>query len=276
MSSQLTGVLHRGLVDPDTPLLRADDPGVVRGDGVFESIRWHDGRLDALDAHLSRLAASAAALELPPPDLPAWRTLVAQLSEAWTGGEAAVRLFITRRPSEFAIMAPIEPSVVRQRREGAKVITLSRGMPANAHEAAPWLLGGAKTTSYAINMAAIRYARAHGADDAVFVTTDGLILEAPTATVVWAVGGTLCTPPTELGILRSTTLGTLFDAAPAHGFSTKVMTSTVEDLHAADGVWLVSSMRCAVAVTSIDGVSRSDGGLTARVQAAAGLQTSGE
>ena len=278
MSSQLAGVLHQGLVDPAAPLLRPDDLGVVRGDAVFESIRWHDGRLDALDAHLRRLCDSAATLGLPEPDLPAWRRLIEQMCAAWTGGEAALRLYLTRgtdEPTCFALMAPIAESVLRQRREGARVLTLSRGMPADAFAGRPWLLGGAKTTSYAINMAAIRYAESQGADDAIFVSTDGTVLEAPTATVVWAEADTLWTPPEELGILRSTTLGTLFEAAPRYGFTTAVRRSTVDDLHAADGVWLVSSMRCAVAVTEIDGKARADGGLSGRVQAAAGLQTSG-
>lgn len=274
MSTHLAGVPGRGLVDPDVPLLRPDDLGIVRGDGVFESIRWHDGRLAALDAHLDRFAASAAALDLPRPDPAAWRELIGQLCAEWSGGEAAVRLFLTRGvdgPTSFALMAPVSDSVLRQRREGARVVTLTRGMPADAHAHAPWLLGGVKTTSYALNMAAVRYAQSHGADDAIFVTSDGLVLEAPTATVVWAEGETLCTPPTELGILRGTTVGTLFAAAGDHGFSTKVSTGAVADLHAADGVWLVSSMRCAVAVTAIDGRPRPDGGLTERVQAAAGL-----
>jgi 4-amino-4-deoxychorismate lyase len=277
VSDRILGSLGRGLVDPDTPLLRADDLGVLRGDAVFETIRLHDGTLDALEAHLARLTASAAALDLPAPDLPAWRTLVGQVVEAWgQAGEAAVRLVFTRGiegegTTGFAYAAPIPEAALRQRRDGVKVVTLSRGVSSTSFEDAPWLLGGVKSTSYAVNMAAQRHAHSQGADDAIFVGSDGLVLEAPTATVVWAIGETLCTPPPSVGILEGITVQTVFENAADHGFRTRVMKSTVEDLHTANGVWLVSSVRGAVAVTAIDGKERADGDLTARVQAAAGI-----
>lgn len=277
MSDRILGSLGRGLVDPDTPLLRADDLGVLRGDAVFETIRLHDGTLDALEAHLARLTASAAALDLPAPDLPAWRTLVGQVVEAWgQAGEAAIRLVFTRGiegegTTGFAYAAPIPEAALRQRRDGVKVVTLSRGVSSTSFEDAPWLLGGVKSTSYAVNMAAQRHAHGQGADDAIFVGSDGLVLEAPTATVVWAIGETLCTPPPSVGILEGITVQTVFENAADHGFRTRVMKSTVEDLHTANGVWLVSSVRGAVAVTAIDGKERADGDLTARVQAAAGI-----
>jgi 4-amino-4-deoxychorismate lyase len=278
VSDRILGSLGRGLVDPDTPLLRADDLGVLRGDAAFETIRLHDGTLDALEAHLARLSASAAALDLPAPDLPAWRTLVGQVVEAWgQAGEAAIRLVLTRGvdgsddgPTGFAYAAPVPESAVRQRRDGVKVVTLSRGVASTAFEDTPWLLGGVKSTSYAVNMAAQRHAHAEGADDAIFVGSDGLVLEAPTSTVVWAIGETLCTPPPSVGILEGITVQTVFENAADHGLRTRVMKSTVDDLHTANGVWLVSSVRGAVAVTAIDGRERTDGGLTERVQAAAG------
>ncbi len=273
----MLGVLGAGLVDPAAPLLRVDDLGVLRGDAVFETLRLHDGRLDALAGHLARLVRSAAALDLPEPDLAAWRTLIDEIVAAWGDrGEAMLRLVLTRGveggpPTAFALAAPVAGSTLAHRRHGVRVVTLSRGVSSTAHHDAPWLLGGAKTTSYAVNMAAQRQAQALGADDVIFVSTDGLVLEAPTATVVWAVGQTLHTPPTTVGILAGTTVHTLFENAARHGFATAVTTGTVDALHGADGVWLVSSVRGAVAVTAIDGTGRSDAGLTPRVQSAAGL-----
>ena len=168
MTDRLVGVLGVGLVDPHAPLLHPDDLGVIRGDGCFETLRVADGapgRVDALEVHLARLARSAAILDLPAPDLDAWRRLVADLLAGWgRPGEAALRLILTRGPESaqepavtgYAMVTPVRPAALRQRREGVRVITLDRGLSAAALGSGPWLLGGVKTISYAVNMAALR------------------------------------------------------------------------------------------------------------------------
>jgi 4-amino-4-deoxychorismate lyase len=106
----------------------------------------------------------------------------------------------------------------------------------------------------------------------VFVSADGQLLEAPTAAVVWLAGGVLHTPPpAPLGLLDSVTVRHLFACAADAGFGTGITRGTTADLHAADGVWLLSSVRIAAAVTSLDGKPLpADPGLHARVLAAAG------
>ena len=88
---------------------------------------------------------------------------------------------------------------------------LDRGYDSDVAERAPWLLLGAKTLSYAVNMAALRYARKHGADDVIFTSSDGRVLEGPTSTVLLAHveqtkapaahGPPLITPQLDSGIL---------------------------------------------------------------------------
>ena len=283
----MLGVLGIGLVDPAAPLLRADDVGVLRGDGCFETVRVADaasGELDGFEAHLARLARSAARLELPAPPAAAWRELVGAVLDGWPRpGEAMLRLVLTRGvedaagvpvPVGYALLVDVPTETVRQRRDGVRVVTLSRGVPADAHRQAPWLLGGVKTISYAVSMAALRHARSVGADDVIFVSTDGQLLEAPTATVVWATGGTLHTPPpAALGVLDGITVRTLFARAAGAGLGTAVTRGRPADLRSADGVWLVSSVRVAVPVLALDGAAvPADPDLTARVQRAAGLR----
>jgi 4-amino-4-deoxychorismate lyase len=102
---------------------------------------------------------------------------------------------------------------------------------------------GAKSLSYAVNMAAQRWARAHHADDAIFAAAGGLVREATTSAVVIARGQQLLSPPVSLGILPSITVGRLFACAAAAGWETGFDRLTVDDLRRADGVWLLSSVR---------------------------------
>lgn len=84
------------VLDPHTPVLRADDPMIARGDGVFETLLVRDGRACLLNAHLARLAASAATVGLPPLDDARWRAAIATALTQWSGGEAVLRLLYGR------------------------------------------------------------------------------------------------------------------------------------------------------------------------------------
>ncbi|MGY1602871.1 aminotransferase class IV [Geodermatophilus sp. SYSU D00815] len=258
---------------PDEPVVTAFDQGLARGDGVFESIAVVGARAPHLDAHLARLARSARLLSLADPGAEAWRAVVDALVEKWPADvEGAVRLYLTRGlgdghpPTVLGVLSPVPAEVLRQRAEGIAVLSLGLGVPADFRARAPWLLGGAKTLSYAVNMAALRHAHEHGADDVVLTSLEGQLLEGPTSTVVWAAGGVLRTPPVETGILAGTTAARLFARAAQAGWPAEVATGTVADLHAADAVWLVSGIRGAAAVHTLDGVRRGDAGLTARVR----------
>jgi 4-amino-4-deoxychorismate lyase len=264
--STLIGLLDGRLVPSTQPLLRPDDAGVTRGDGIFETTLVVDGQVRDLDEHLARLARSAWLADL---DLPAeadWKRGIAAVVDAWIGPTMALRLIATRGPDHgpptcYVTGFPVAAAAVAQRTSGVRVLLLDRGLSASDAAVAPWLLTGAKTLSYAINMAALRYAAAHDADDVIFVGSDGGVLEAPTATVVVARGHSLLTPPLD-GVLDSITTARLLGAARAAGWETAHQRLNAQDLAEADGVWLVSSVRLLTPAVSIDGVPRSDAGLT--------------
>ena len=269
-------LLDGTLVDPAEPLLRPDDLGVLRGEGVFETTLVVDGHPRDLDEHLVRMAGSArlTGLALPGPDR--WGTAVAAVVGAWAGGSQMVlRLIASRGPERgepvcYVLGAELPASSLRQRRSGIRVLLLERGFTVDVGASAPWLLAGAKTLSYGVNMAALRYAADHNADDVIFVGADGLILEAPTASVVVAKGRTLRTPPQD-GILAGITVRRLFRSAAEAGWHTGTATLTAEHLYAADGVWLASSARLLAPVVSISGVARTDRGLTEELAALLGV-----
>ena len=258
-------------VPADQPVVTAFDAGLGRGDGVFESVSVTGGRTPHLAAHLDRLARSAALLDLADPGAEVWDALTRSTLETWNPAtEGVLRLFLTRgdgiTQTAVALLGPVPPETVRQREHGIAVVSLSLGFPSGFRATAPWLLGGAKTLSYAVNMAAQRHAQRAGVDDVVFTSLEGSVLEAPTSTVVWAADGELRTVPVDTGILPGTTQARLFARAEEDGWPTAVVPATVDDLHAADAVWLLSGIRGAAVVHTLDGIARGDAGLTIRVR----------
>ena len=280
----VVGVLGRGIVPADEPVVRADDLGLARGDGCFESCRVltdaaGDSVVERLDAHLYRLQRSLDSLDIPA-DVADCRGLVELVAGQWsTPGEAVVKLMVTRGvegtgvPTVVATVRPIGPDALRQRREGVRAVTLSRGTDSDSFADAPWLLGGVKALSYALNMAALREAGHRGAEDVIWVSRAGTVLEAPTATVVWAQGTRLATTPVGAsGILAGTTMAALFDRARADGYDVTVATIRADDLPAVDGIWLVSAIRGVAGVSELDGKPRPDHGeLTERLNGYVGF-----
>jgi 4-amino-4-deoxychorismate lyase len=260
----LDGEVH----PPGTPLLFADDLAAVHGDGVFEALLVRAGGACLVEAHLGRLSHSAKLLDLPEPDLAGWRHAIDLAARRWAAGaddEGAMRLVYSRgrergsAPTAYVTVNPIADRITAARRDGVAAVTLPRELPATGVEAMPWLLAGAKTLSYAINMAALRHAARQGAGDVIFVSSDGYV-EGPRSTVVIAVGGAgasgdvcLLTPPPWYPILRGTTQQALFGVARAKGYDCDYRALRVTDLFAAQGIWLVSSMTVAARVHTLDG-----------------------
>lgn len=250
------------------------DLGLTRGDGVFETINLADGRLQALDAHLARFARSAAMLDLPLPDEEQWRAAIAAAVAAHRSvPDAIVKTILTRgvegdgRPSGWVLVLD-SADYTAARAQGIRVVLLDRGYRSDVRATSPWLLQGAKTLSYAVNRAAVREAVRRGADDVVFVSSDGFLLEGPTANLVLLSNGVLRTPPPALGLLDGTTQADLFELAPTLGLGTEIAPLRPADLAAADAAWLVSSARNAAPIRAVDGVDRAiDATLTARINA---------
>ncbi|WP_039923183.1 aminodeoxychorismate lyase [Amycolatopsis decaplanina] len=255
------------LADPEAAHLRVDDLGLLRGDGVFETILVVDGRPRELRPHLERLARSAAMLDLPEPDLAVWERAAQTVIDNWSGpAEIALKLVYTRgidgdpeaKPFGFALGVEIDEKVLRARVEGVAAITLERGIEPDLAERAPWLLLGAKSISYGVNMAALREAGRRGASDVIFTAADGAVFEGPTSTVVLAKDKTLYTPPATIGILPGTTQAALFRGAERAGWSVKVEPLQVSDLTGGEGLFLASSVRKLTRVHTLDGVALSD------------------
>src|ERR1700728_3195028 len=138
---------------PGTPLLLADDLAAVRGDGVFETLLVRDGRACLVDAHLGRMGHSAKLLDLPEPDLAAWRHAIEVATEQWvsdTADEGAMRLVYSRgrergsAPTAFVTVNPVAERIAAARRDGGAAGTVPRELPSAGGEAMPGVLGRAQ------------------------------------------------------------------------------------------------------------------------------------
>src|SRR3954447_10964623 len=222
----------------DTPEARipAADDGLLRGDGVFEVIRLYRGRPFALGEHLDRLERSAAAIELPI-DRSVFEEEISALLAEFGEHEAQLRLVVTRGGRRLAFTENL-PLYADTESISVAAVTYS---PSE-------ILTGVKSLSYAANMQATRIATARGADEAVLVRPDGIVLEAPTSTIFWVTGeGRLRTPALDVGILASITRDRL-----VRELDVEEGAYPLEDLLGASEAFLASTVREVQAVSAID------------------------
>ncbi|GGC38470.1 aminotransferase class IV [Brevibacterium sediminis] len=273
------------LTDLRSAQLPVTDLSAHRGDGIFEtvlvSVGAHGATVVSRERHFTRFRASASALDLPDPDQGLWDrvidSLIAEVAAADPENvEFGIRYALSRgeqdangdfRGRGWAFPVPVDDHIRTAREQGVTAVSLDRGFDAYIGSKAPWLLIGAKTLSYAVNQAAGRYAAANDADEALFVSHDGIVLEGPTANLIIRRGDHLLTPNPEAGLLSGTTQRLIFDHAEELGLSAEYADLSLDDVKAADGAWYVSSMRTAVALRELDGNAISvDQTLTDRFQ----------
>jgi 4-amino-4-deoxychorismate lyase len=243
----------RGVLDPTEAVLRADDEALLRGRGAFETLRVYSGRPFRLDEHLDRLFASAEAIGLPLLE----RDEVVRLAELVlpsAGEDDAVLRFIWTAGSEgggatgLALLGTIPREIEDLRSRGSRIVSLL-----GVRAAVPWLLPGVKSTSYAVNMAAEAEAKRRGADDAIFVDPEGIVLEGTVTNVWWRVGGALFTPSLELGILAGVTRRAVLELADRRGYEVSEGVFPLSDLIAAEEAFTSSSVRELLPIVDLDG-----------------------
>jgi 4-amino-4-deoxychorismate lyase len=145
------------------------------------------------------------------------------------------------------------------RERGIKLVSIQLGVEPTVRAFAPWLLGGVKSTSYAVNMAAEAEARRRGADDAVFLATGDIVLEGPVTNVWWLVERVLYTPALELGILAGVTRATLIEEAARLGYEVREGAFPLAHMASSEEAFTTSSVREVMPVVELDGIPVTDG-----------------
>jgi branched-subunit amino acid aminotransferase/4-amino-4-deoxychorismate lyase len=239
----------RGLVHPDEPVFRADDEALLRGSAAFETMPVYGGRPFELGRHLDRLQASLPTLGLPPLGEGSAESLVDTLV-AEVGGDFVLRLYRTEL-SLVATAAAIPEGIDELRARGIRMQVIETGRPAS-------LVAGAKATSYALGLAALREAERNGRDDALFVA-DGIVLEAPMSNIWWRHGDVLSTPTTGPGVLPGVTRAVAWELAQEAGLEVREDRFPLTEVEDADEVFTTSSVREVMPVVSLDGAPVADG-----------------
>ena len=251
------GVLGRGVVDPDIPVIHADDAGLLRGLAAFETLRIYAGQPFAMAEHLERLRLSAARMQLGAPDAEALQHLAYDVLEAAGVADCSLRFTVTggrqgEGPVSMVVILPIPPDLEQVRAEGISAVALQLGTDPRLRKDAPWLLDGVKSTSYAVNMAAFDEARRRGAEDAVFIAADGSVLEGPVTNVWWRRDKVLYTPALDLGILAGVTRAYVIRLAGESGYDVVEGWFPLADMAGAEEVFSSSSVRELMPIVRLD------------------------
>ena len=280
MSGVADSLDRTGHVWVDGRLLPADerhlsvfDRGFQLGDGVFETLRVRSSRPTELAEHVARLRRSAGGLDIGLPDDVGARLAagIAELLEAdgldGADGDASVRITVSRGPfrgrgllppdevvaATIAIQAwPVVPAPRSHLERGLHLVASAvRRDPANP-------LVSLKTTSRADYVYARLEARRSGADDALFLTTNGYLSEGTTANIFLVRAGSdgtreLATPSLECAILPGTTRSWLLAWADRVGLRPAEGLLAPDDLASADEAFLSSSVAGILPVTRFNG-----------------------
>jgi branched-chain amino acid aminotransferase len=260
--------LNGRLLPSDGPHISAYDRGFQLGDAVFEAFRARRGVAIELDGHLARLHRSLAAMAIEMPfEDDAISAGISELlaSMGWDGieppGDAAIRLMVSRGfdatrgvvphargTASVVIQAwPFNPPTAATLEKGLRVVTsVIRRDPSSP-------MSGIKTTSRAELVYARIEADRAGADDAIFLTTDGRLTEATTSNILLIRGGVCATPRLGTALLAGTARAWLVEHGGSAGLRTVEQDLRLEDAFSADEAAICSSIAGVVSVVAVDG-----------------------
>ena len=254
--------LNGRFVRADRAKISAFDRGFSYGDGLFETLRAYSGWVFALDRHLRRLRKGAAQIGLSfDGDVEHWRRVMTRLlrRNGLTVGDSSLRLTVTRGveilgtllppesptpPTLFLVARPVEETIAERQRVGIGVVTIQWGTPFNPF--------GIKSLNYLYHMLAMVRAKEQGAHEALFVASDGSVVEAATSNVFCVANGVLTTPPEDAGLLPGITREVVIELARKEGLDVREALLLLNELVGADEAFLTGSVKEVMPLITID------------------------
>lgn len=235
------------------------DRGFLFGDAVYELVRTFDGVPLAMNAHVARLKASLASIQLHAFDAETFRTVVEQLLEATGLQNADVYIQVSRGASHIREHVPssdLLPTVFAMATPGPSIDSLHTA-PLTSAITSPdtrWRRCDIKATTLLPNILAAMEAHAVGASEAILFR-DGFVSEGTHSNVLIVSEGAVVTPPVDEtpSILRGTMRGLATMAASDLGIPVIERAISLADLKSAEEIALTSSRKILHVVETLDG-----------------------
>ena len=233
------------------------DRGFIFGDGVYEVIPVYNGVMLRAREHFERLQRSMDEIRLPNPfSVDEWIALTQKLL-AHHPGNQGVYLQVTRgvppkrdhvmpvglKPTVFMMCQPLVTPSKEQVDKGVACITASDFRWEKCH---------IKSTSLLGNVLARQMSADHGAVETILFR-DGFLTEASASNVFAVKGNTVLAPPMDNLILLGITYQLLVDLAKSGDVKLEVRQISEAEVRGADELWLTSSSKEVLAITTLDG-----------------------
>jgi D-alanine transaminase len=233
------------------------DRGFIYGDGVYEVVPVYGRRPFRMSQHLRRLQYSLDGIRLGNPNSPQrWEALIGELVERQPHADQAVYLQVTRGvakrdhafpqgvvPTVFMMSNPLSLPTREQVERGVAVVTAQDNR---------WLRCDLKTTSLLGNVLMRQLAVDHDAIETVMFR-DGHLTEASASNVLIVRDGVVIAPPKDNLILPGITYDATLEIARSAGITLDVRAVTHAEAMTAGEMWLSSSTKEVLAVTTLDG-----------------------
>ena len=241
------------------------DRGFLYGDGVYEVIPVYSRRAFRIDEHLKRLQATLAGIKLANPlDLAGWKAVVERLIAAAPWDDQSIYLQVTRGadnkrdhafpqpavpPTAFAFASPLVTPSAEMRSRGVAAITVADQR---------WARCDLKVISLLANILARQQAVESGCAEALLIR-DGYLKEGAASNIFVVRNGVLLAPPKTQLMLPGITYDVILELAESHKLPLEVREITENELRGADEVWMTSSTKEVLAITTLDGTPVGNG-----------------
>ena len=230
--------------------------GLICGWGLFTTLHIVRGEAFAFERHWRRLEKDAAIIRLPMPYAgPRVRVQLQEVIRANQVAEGCARIYLVYNQVSFWRSDEEQPAVdliictapLPEYREPVRLGVREHGR----HAASP--LAGVKTISWLNNVWSVAEAQKQGFDEVILLNERGEIAECTAANLFLVKGDLVLTPPLSSGCLEGVTRGILFEIAGEAGTAVKEQTLKLEDLYAADEVFISSTNRNIIGIGEVAG-----------------------